>query len=111
MLQAGKLDQRIVLRKPTVTKGNSGGVVKGWEEQPAMWAAARHLSGNERPASSAGGFVAVARTEFTVPFRESVTPQWSLIHRGEIYNIKHVNDFMGRREMLVLTCEAGGNDG
>ncbi len=33
-----------------------------------------------------------------------------VLHGGESHNIRHVNNFAGRRESLVLTCETGVND-
>lgn len=112
MLQAGKLDQRIALRQPSTVRGRSGGFTTGWLDLPEMWAAVRHLSGNERLASSAaGGQVAVARTEFTIPYRPGITAQWGVLYQGRHYNIAHVNDFMARREFLILTCDTGLNNG
>lgn len=111
MLQAGKLDQRIVLRAPQTTRGASGGMKTAWTDFPPIWASVRHLSGNEQRLTSQGGAAAVARTEITIPYRADVTEQWSVIHRGKRYNIQHVNDLMGRRERLILTCDTGANDG
>ena len=111
MLQAGKLDQRLSLRQPAPAKGASGGFTRGWVTLPPMWGAVRHLSGTERRATSAGGEVAEARTEITIPYRAEVTAQWSVLYQGRHYNIRHVNDFMARREFLILTCDTGVNDG
>jgi len=111
MLQAGKLTQRIVLQACVVTKGASGGVVKGWQEVAQVWTAVRHLSGNERRATGAGGQVAEARTEFTIRHRAGVNAQMRVLYGDAVYNIRHVNDFMARREFLILTCDAGGSDG
>lgn len=77
-----------------------------------MWAAVRNLSGNERPASgAAGGQVAVARVEFTIPYRPDVTTQWGVLYQGRHHNIVHVNDLMARKECLILTCDTGANNG
>ncbi len=112
MLQAGKLDQRITLRAPGRTRGASGGFKKQWIDQPPMWAAVRNLSGNETASTGvAGGRVAVARTEFTIPFRPDVSAEWGVLYQGRHYNIAHVNDLMARRECLILTCDTGMNDG
>lgn len=112
MLQAGKLDQRITLRAPSRTRGASGGFKKEWVDQPPMWAAVRNLSGNEQPATgAAGGRVAVARTEFTIPYRADVSAEWGVLYQGRHFNIVHVNDLMARRECLILTCDTGMNDG
>lgn len=111
MLAAGKFDQRVALREPATVKGASGGFTKAWTTHPEMWGSVRHLSGNERRASKAGGEVAVSTTEISIPYREGVTEQWGVLHRGKHFNIKHVNDLLGKRERLVLTCDTGVNDG
>ena len=112
MLNAGKLNQRIALQTPTIGKGTSGGVVKGWAEVAGnLPAAVRHLSGNERQASSAGGQVAEARTEITIRYRAGVTAQMRVLYQGAAYNIRHVNDFLAKRESLILTCDTGVNNG
>lgn len=110
-MDINKLTRRITLQTPTVTKGISGGIVTTWHDTSTPMAAVRHLSGNERQASSAGGQVAEARTEFTIRWRAGVTPQMRVQYDGAVYNIRHVNDFMGRRESLILTCDTGVNDG
>lgn len=110
-MQAGKLNKRVTLQAPTVTKGASGGVVKGWSEVATVWAAIRHFSGNERAASSAGGQVAEARVEITIRHRAAVTPQIRVLHGSTVYNVRHVNNFMEKNETLILTCETGVNDG
>lgn len=111
MLQAGKLDQRITLQGVNITRGTSGGVVKAWADIATVWAAVRHLSGNERAASSAGGQVAEARTAITIRYRPGITAQSRVLYRGAVYNIRHVNNLMARDEALILTCDTGVNDG
>ena len=112
MLQAGKLTQRITLQAPTIGKGTSGGITKAWADVAAnVPAAVRHLSGNERQASSAGGQVAEARTEFTVRYRAGVTAKMRVLYEGAVYNIRHVSDYMAKHESLLLTCDTGVNDG
>lgn len=110
-MDIGKLDQPITLQASTVSKGSSGGIVKAWADVAKCWASVRHLSGNERQSSSAGGQVAEARTEITIHWRPGVTAQMRVLHRGMAYNIRHVNDLMARRECLILTCDTGVNDG
>ena len=112
MIRAGRLDRRITLQSLTVGKGTSGGMTKTWSDfATSIAAAVRNLSGNERQASSAGGQVAQARTEFTIRYRAGVTAQMRVLYAGSVYNIQHVNDWMGKRESLVLTCDTGVNDG
>ena len=112
MIRAGRLDRRITLQSLTVAKGASGGMKKTWANfATGIAAAVRNLSGNERQASSAGGQVAEVRTEFTIRYRTGVTADMRVLYAGAVYNIRHVNDWMGKRESLVLTCDTGVNDG
>ena len=111
-MQAGRLNRRITLQSLTVAKGTSGGMTKTWVNvATGIAAAVRNLSGNERRATSAGGQVAEARTEFTIRYRAGVTAEMRVLYQGAVYNIRHVNDWMGKRESLVLTCDTGVNDG
>ena len=113
MLQAGKLNRRIALQTPQVVKGASGGATKAWADVASnIPAAVRHSSGNERRATSVGGGqLAEVRTEFTIRWRPGVTASMRVVYDGAPYNIRHVNDFMARREFLILTCDTGVNDG
>lgn len=70
-------------------------------------AAVRHLSGNERRATSHGGQVAEARTEITIRYRPGVHAQMRCQHQGVPYNIRHINNFMAKNESLILTCDTG----
>lgn len=111
-MQAGKLNERITLQRLEVSKGASGGITRAWfafaEDLPAS---RRDFSGNERSATSQGGEVATARTEFTIRWMPDVNASMRLLHGDEIFDILHVNNFAGRRESLVLTCESGINHG
>ena len=113
MLRAGSLNQRVALQSQQVSKGSSGGMRKEWSDVATdIPAAVRHLSGNERQATSlAGGVVAEARTEFTIRWRTGVDASMRILYDGAIYNIRHVNDFMAKRESLVITCDTGINEG
>lgn len=111
MQQAGKLDRRVTLQGVDITRGTSGGVVKGWADIATVWAAVRNLSGNERAASSAGGQVAEARTEITIRYRPGITAQARVLYQGAVYNIRHANNLMERNETLILTCDTGVNNG
>lgn len=112
MIQSGKLDKRITLQSCSVGKGVSGGMTKQWMDFAAgIPAAIRHLSGNERRASKAGGQVAIARTEVTMRWIPGVDASMRVVFEDAAYNIQHVSDVMARREMLILTCDTGMNDG
>lgn len=111
-MQAGKLNEDVTLQRLEIGKGTSGGITRTWLEFAAgLPASRRDFSGTERGATSQGGEVATVRTEFTIRWMPGVRSTMRLLHGDEIFNILHVNNFAGRRESLVLTCESGMNDG
>lgn len=112
-MQNGKLTERITIEYPAHSRGPSGGQANTWQVLAANVAASRRdYSGNEKPATSAaGGQVATARVEFTVHWRPDVTTLMRVRHGTQLCNIRHINNFAGRRESLILTCDTGVNDG
>lgn len=112
-MQAGKLNERITIEQFSVTKDASGGQERGWVVVAKDIAASRRdFSGGEKPATAqAGGEVATARVEFTIHWRPSIAADMRVRHGGELFNIRHINNFAGRRQSLILTCDTGGNDG
>lgn len=112
-MQAGKLNERITIQRLEQTQGRSGGIVRLWRDFVVKRPASRRdFNGSEKPAaSSAGGEVATARTEFTLRWMPGVDATMRVIHDGQFHNIRHVNNFAGRRESLILTCDTGVNDG
>lgn len=112
-MQAGKLTEVVTLQSAVTGKGRSGGMQTSWVDfatnQPAS---RRDYSGAEKAATSqAGGQVAEARTEFTIRWIPGVVATMRVVHEGQFHNIRHVNNFAGRRESLILTCDTGVNDG
>lgn len=112
-MQAGKLNERITIQRLEQTQGSSGGIVRLWQDfvdkRPAS---RRDFNGAEKAATAAaGGEVATARTEFTIRWMPGVDATMRVIHDGQFHNIRHVNNFAGRRESLILTCDTGVNDG
>lgn len=113
MLQAGKLRERITIERSSIGKDASGGIKPDWVLVASNIAASRRdFSGAEKPATSAaGGEVATARVEFTIHWRPDITASMRVRHGSELCNIRHVNNFAGRRQSLILTCDTGVNDG
>lgn len=112
MLQSGKLRERITIEHPAVTRDSAGGMVRSWAVLAENIAASRRdFAGGEKPTTSHGGEVASARAEFTMHWRPDVIEQMRVLHNGQVFNIRHVNNFAGRRQSLILTCETGGGDG
>lgn len=112
-MQAGKLNEAITLQRLVQGQDSSGGIKRGWQDvEVDLPASRRDFSGAEKAATSAaGGEVATARTEFSIRWMPGVDATMRVIHDGQFHNIRHVNNFAGRRESLILTCDTGVNDG
>lgn len=107
-----QLDTRIEIESRTVGKGTSGGIVTAWLPRLDCFAQRRDMSGSERQASSAaGGQVAVARVEFVLRRRDTITAGMRVRHRGQVHNIAHVKPLADYPGWMVLTCDTGVNDG
>ena len=107
----GDLNRRVTLESLVQTKDAEGGMVDSWSAVATVWAKVANLSGNERRASSHGGQVAEARTEFTIRYRAGLNAKMRVSYAGKIYNIRHINDFAEEHRFVVLTCDTGVNDG
>lgn len=112
-MRIGKFNERITIQSLVVTKGASGGKQPGWVDFAVNVAASRRdFGGIEKPATAvAGGQVAIARTEFEMHWMPGVDSTMRVLHDGAVHNIRHVNNFAGRRQSLILTCDTGANDG
>lgn len=102
-----ELDKRITLQQPTRAKEGNGGTSVTWSDLDTVWAKVRHLSGNEKSATSKGGEVAVARTEIIIRYQPDITEKSRVAYRGKVFNIRHVNNVREADEWLILTCDTG----
>jgi len=98
-MQAGRLDRRITIQAPTVTKSASGAPVEGWADVATVWAAVNPKSGREY--WSAQQRVAELDSVFRIRYRTGVTRQMRIAYGGEYYDIADVAE-VGRREGLDI---------
>lgn len=113
-MRAGKLTERVRIQTVEIGRTKGGGQERTWLDLLPydLPASRRDFSGTEKPATAlAGGEVATTRTEFTIRWMPGVNATMRVVHDGEFFNIRHVNNFAGRRESLILTCDTGVNDG
>lgn len=112
-MQAGKLNERITLQRCEVLKDAGGGQARQWADVAKdLPASRRDMGGSEKPATgAAGGEVALTRAEFTIRWMPGVDATMRVLHGDEKFAVLHVNNFAGKRESLVLTCETGVRDG
>lgn len=110
MQAAGKRNERVTLQARVQGKDAHGGMTETWDAIAETWADVRLLSGEERQATSSGGQLPIARTEFRILWRDAVTPACRVLWRGKVYNIRSIAGNRRERNM-ILVCDTGANDG
>lgn len=103
MIPAGRLDRRITISRRTTTQDALGGVVETWSPLCTVWAACRPLTGREYFAAMQVN--AEIAMEFTIRWREGITPLDRVTFDGRDYDVVHVAE-IGRREGLLLLGKA-----
>lgn len=110
-MRSATLNRRITIQRAVISKGASGGKNKSWLDVVSLYASIRNLSGNERRATSHGGEVAQARTEFMVRFVSGISESMRVLYGGKMFDITHVNNLKEQNRWLILTCDTGVNNG
>jgi SPP1 family predicted phage head-tail adaptor len=101
-------DQRITLQVPSMTKSLAGGFKQEWVDLVTVWASRIDFPEVEKSQTKqAGGVGQAGRTEFRINFRTGVDAGMRLIHKGQVFDVAHVNDTRQRHQQLVLTCQIG----
>ena len=101
---AGPLDQRITLRRATVTTNDLGEDIETWSDFATVWAARAEVSNRERFAAQQVGFELVARFRIRYSTRVGdLSPQDRMLIDGQEYNITGVA-MIGRREGWEITA-------
>jgi SPP1 family predicted phage head-tail adaptor len=110
MQLTGQRNERITLESRTQGKDGHGGMTEAWVPIAETWAEVRLYSGEERRATAHGGALPIARTEFRIRWRDTVTPACRVRWRGALYNIRAIAGSRRERNM-ILVCDTGANDG
>ena len=101
-IKAGDLRQTVTLIRPDTTEGEHRRRATEWVEVATVPAAKSDVSGREFYQAQA--FHAEDVVTFTLRWREDVTAEWRLIHRGTAYNILEVNHLGEMRDFMKLKC-------
>lgn len=111
MIQAGKLRHRVSLQERQTTRDPvTGDVLSSWVEIAKPWASVEPLSARDFIAAGVNQSQVVAR--IVIRYREPVTADMRIVHRGKVYNIEGVlPDKDSGREYLTLPCSQGVSDG
>ena len=99
-IKAGDLRHPIDLLKPV--SGSDSRRTTSWVNQATVYAGKSDVSGREF--YQAQSFHAEDVVTFTLRWREDVTAEWRLIHRGTAYNILEVNHLGEMRDFMRLKC-------
>lgn len=110
-MSAGTYEKRIIIQRRILVKGAGAGHKYNFADVCTPRARVRGKSGVERKATSKGGEIAEARTEFAIRYRPGITEDMRVIYKGRFYNIKHVLNVNEGNYELLLTCDTGANDG
>ena len=106
-MRAGDLDQRITLRRATVTRNGFNEPVATWSDLAIVWAAARRVTDAEQFRAQEIG--AEVTTRFTIRYSSEVAnlgPADRVSFDRREYNITGVRE-LGRREWLEISAVAG----
>lgn len=102
-MNAGRMDRKVDLMKPTTTTDSFGQVVESFAAEVSVWAQKRDVTGREDV--EADQVVAQVRTEWTIRWRSDILPTWRIRYGSEIYLIDGILE-IGRREgMKILTTK------
>lgn len=100
-MEAGRLDTRIALERPSRTYGPDGGEVVDWERVGEVWATVVPVSGRER--LNAPQVMPEEAIRIHIRYRSDVETSWRVLHEGVPWDITGIARY--RREGRVeMTC-------
>jgi SPP1 family predicted phage head-tail adaptor len=111
LVQAGKLDRRIVFQKATESQSASGAVVETWSNVATVWATYLPESGTEgfRETQEQGWSVVRFRTRYWVDVDGVPTVKYRIVFDDVVYDILEVRE-LGRREGWEFVARARAED-
>jgi len=108
-LNAGHLDQLVVLQSRATGQDAHGQANGAWQAVATLWAQVQPLRGNEFFA--AGQTHAEVDVRIRIRYRAGVLPTMRVLWRGTPHDIISVIEPNGGREQLELMCRTGARDG
>lgn len=102
-MQAGRLNRRCLLQRPSTEVDALGQPIPGWEDVATLWADIRTKSGLE--SIKAGASVSVVQYSIRVRYRSGITAGMRILCNLQAYNIVAVMPDVGGREYVDLVCE------
>ncbi len=108
-MQAGKLNQRIVIEGKNVSRSAIGEEVVSWQTVATTWAKVEPLRGREFFAAQQMQDAADYR--ITIRYRPGLTRDMRVIWREQCFDIVSVLDPFGAKKSLELICVSGVRNG
>ena len=102
-MQAGRLNRRCVLQRPSQDVDELGQPIPGWTDIATLWADIRMKSGLE--SIKAGAPVSVVPASIRIRYRSGVNAGMRVVHNLVAYEIKAVMPDVSGRVFLDLACE------
>lgn len=107
-MRAGRLRQRITIRRKSVTRDNMGGEVVTWVDDDPIPAEAEPIRGRE--------YVALQQSEselevrFRIRYQPDITPDVRVVWRSTVYElVSPAIDVGGRKREMELMCRTSQN--
>lgn len=105
-MNSGSLRHRVTIQSLTKTSDGTGGFTETWTDAATVWAEVTPLKGFERYAAQQ--IRAQLSYRVRLRFRNDVTSDMRLIHKGKILTIQAVINVNGRNRELELLCSESG---
>ncbi len=102
-MQAGSLNRRCQLQRPSQSADELGQPIPGWTDVATVWADIRMKSGLE--SIKAGASVSVVQASIRIRYRAGVNAGMRVVHNLTAYNITAVQPDVGGREFVDLVAE------
>lgn len=102
-MDAGTLNRKISIQRPSTTVDAIGQPVQGWTEVASVWADIRHQTGME--ATKADAPVSTVRASVRIRYRTGLDAGMRVVHGDTVYSIKAVLPDAQYRAHVDLVCE------
>lgn len=104
MMQAGRLNQRVLIERYTEGQDEIGQPVMEWVPLTTVWAAVEPLNGREFITADAGQ--SEITTRIRLRYRAELQPTDRINHESTLYDIQSIINPRSGDAELVLMCKA-----
>lgn len=104
-MQAGKLDRKIVIKTPTVSKDTWGGATTTWAILATVWANVDYSMGesmNRLYGSTSKRINVMDSAMFTIRYRSDIDMEQRIYYRDQEYVIEGIQEAEGRDNFLKI---------